>query len=89
MKNTIWKYELEITGKQVLTIPCEHQFLSVQNQGGSLVAWYQLDPDAPTVDLQMGVFGTGHLIKECPGTYLGSAQFQDGALVWHVFSKVL
>lgn len=86
----IWKYELEITDKQELTVPRGAKFLSAGNQDGKLCVWASVDPkvakhgDNETVTLS--VIGTGNpFIPEDAGTYLDTVIMPP--FVWHVFVK--
>jgi len=84
MKETIWKYELEITDKQTLSLPPTSCFLAVQEQKGKLMLWARVDPNQLPVERTILIHGTGHPISP-EEKYIGTAQTTGGFLVWHVF----
>lgn len=82
---TIWKYELELTDIQFVSMPFGSRLLSVGNQDGKLCLWALVDPDKAKVDRQIEVIGTGNPIPK----YAGECDFIGTAIispfVWHVF----
>lgn len=86
MELTIWKYELQVTDKQVIKIPEGVQYLCVQVQNGVPCLWAIVDPTAELRDRRIETYGTGHPIAiHGKRKYLGSYQLKEGALVFHVF----
>lgn len=82
----IWKYELEITDVQFITIPMIRlHFLSAQMQNGKLCVWVKGMPvkdDAKRVTFY--IYGTGLTVDDDDiKEYIGTVQ--DGSMVWHVF----
>lgn len=82
---TIHKWQLEITDRQVLKMPCRPMILTVQIQSGILCLWAKVDTDEPTKEYTVLIFGTGN---ELPVSgwgygYIGTIQQYGG--VWHVF----
>lgn len=88
MIKTIWKFALEITGQQRISIPSGYEWLAVQEQHGGTQLWALVDPTAPVVDVQIEIHGTGHPIDGDPGKYIGTFQAENGFFVGHVFEKV-
>lgn len=86
----IYKYDLELTGRQELSIPQGGALLCVQTQGESPKLWVDLpDPSAPPERRVFCVFGTGHPLPDgFNGEYLGSCQMAGGALVWHIYEEI-
>jgi hypothetical protein len=82
---TIFKYDLPIQSNAQLLLPAGAQILSVQSQRGSLCLWALVETEAKLVERRFAVFGTGHKIPADRMTFLGTAQFDEGALVFHVF----
>lgn len=81
--NAVWKYALAIDDAQTIEIPEGAELLTVGNQNGELVLWARVNPSGDPVRREILIRGTGHPIGGWP--YVGSAQFADGLLVWHVF----
>jgi hypothetical protein len=83
----IFKFQLEITDRQVIEMQKEARILSLQNQNDTLTLWALVDPEKPKVKRYFQVFGTGHLIQDEIGDYLGTVQTKSNNtdLVWHVF----
>ena len=83
----IWKYRLEITDTQVLKVPCDSRFLTLQMQGNTPCIWVQVPVSSDSVNLleeiTINIYGTGHDMPEHPGVYLGT--FQKGAFVGHAY----
>lgn len=82
---TIWKFDLAVQDVQTVSAPVGWQPLTVANQRDHLVLWAQVDPDQPHKEYRVFVHGTGNLTHPEASHYIGSAQFMDGRLVWHVF----
>lgn len=82
---TIWKQPLSSTGE--VFFPKGAKFLCVQTQLDEPHVWALVDSDFPNCSYLLGVYGTGHVIKEDPGKYLGTFQLKNG-LVFHVFTGV-
>lgn len=84
---TIWKYEIEATDRQTVSIPKDAQFLSIQVQRQSICMWFLVNPKKPPVDRVFTVYGTGHHVPAVPGKYLGTFQLMGGSLVFHAFEE--
>jgi len=82
---TIWKFPLAVTDVQDVPMPADAQVASVQLQGGQLMAWALVSPDAPIVNRRFRVIGTGNPVPDVAMTYRGSVQM--GLFVWHVFEE--
>lgn len=93
---TIWKFELDITDVQRVSLPVGAELLHVGSQRmevqepmrvgvwDALVMWASVDPARPKVDRLIGVVGTGNPAPEPDeAIYVGSAQC--GPFVWHVY----
>ena len=84
--NTIYKYELEVTDKQEISLPPKASILSAQVQGGRICLWVGLETDdlhlAEPRDIR--IHGTGHPIAESL-RFIDTVQLSGGSLVFHVF----
>lgn len=84
----IYKYELEITDKQILYIPKGGKILSVQFQNSTLCLWALVDLNNPNQERIIRILGTGHEAKESSlKYYIDTVQQFDGKLIWHVFEE--
>lgn len=83
---TIYKYPLEIAAEQTILLPVGATILSFANQFETPVIWALVDNEAKKETADFRLFGTGHGIPTLTRlTYIGSAQFQGGEFVWHLF----
>jgi len=82
----IWKYPLEVTDLQSVTMPRDAELLSIQMQGDKCNLWALVDETKPLVDdYTIAIYGTGHQIPDNPGKYLSTFQMYHGAAVFHAF----
>jgi hypothetical protein len=81
---TIYKYLLEITDEQTVSMPIGAQVLSAQMQGTQLCIWALVYSDNVNCDRRVRIFGTGN-----PVTLEGDWKFVDSVqeriFVWHIF----
>lgn len=81
---SIWKFPLKV-GANVLTMPVGADLLHVHAQNDEPTLWALVDPDAPTEQRLVHVFGTGwHMGIKSENKYIGTAHC--GEFVWHVFA---
>lgn len=86
---TIYKYALPVQTRGFVLMPQGADVLTVQVQAdlGPMV-WAYVDDEANSVKHWFGVFGTGHVLPgPSLGRYLGTFQWHNGALVYHVFDR--
>lgn len=83
MGRQIWKYALQITKRQSLTLPRGAEVLSAQNQNGVIMLWALVEPDNVKELRHFLIFGTGSL-AEGFSIYVSTVQLPNGE-VWHVF----
>jgi len=90
----IWKYELEVTDDQIVSIPQNSQPMSVDVQNGQVCMWvYVEDPEQHEKrDLHIKIFGTGNHFEK-PGPvhdmrFIGTFQQLNGRFIGHVFQMV-
>lgn len=85
---TIYKYPLQLTESQVLSLPSSAKPLSVQLQGDQLCLWADVPPSGRFVvekEVVISVVGTGHPIPPGAVNYLGTVQ--QGNFVWHIYAS--
>lgn len=82
---TIWKFELEVTYKQVIRMPAEAEVLSVQTQHDQPVLWALVGPKHYLEERTFFMHGTGHSVGPEVGRFVGTFQMAEGGLVFHLF----
>lgn len=83
----IWKYRLDITGRQEIHFPLGPvELLTVQMQYDELTLWAVVEPDVVEIQSRwFCVHGTGSKFpQDHLHRYIGTVQ-DSGGLVWHVF----
>lgn len=85
----IFKYKLETTDKQTLSIPEGAEILSVQTQEDKPCIWVLVDDGNVKIDRQFYIYGTGHSITS-PETkkFIGTYQVCGGMGVFHLFEEL-
>lgn len=88
----VWKFPisldpLTVEFTQVAHIPGGAKFLHCAPQGlGTIALWYEIpDPDAEKAQHGFQIFGTGHGPIGDHLSYVGTALFDSGRLVLHVY----
>lgn len=81
----IWKWTLDITDRQTISVPEGCKLLTVQMQGEHPQLWAMCDPEAEMADLRIAICGTGNPLPDENAEYVATFQSHGGALVWHVF----
>jgi hypothetical protein len=84
----IFKYPLEITDRQELSLPYGSRVLSAKEQDGILCVWVQLNEQGPPANYVFYIFGTGTSMQtiKLNTSYVDTVQMSSG-LVWHLFYK--
>ena len=83
---TIWKFPIEITEQQEITVNKDYRVLSVGlDPSGQPCLWIYVDsnPNSPKTSITINLYGTGGPVSTRPGGFIGT--FLQGSLVWHVF----
>lgn len=83
---TIYKYQLEVTGQQTITMPVGSEVLSIQVQYGVPCIWAKVDTGNEVGDRTFVTFGTGHPLPENNLEFIGT--YQTGQFVFHVFEMI-
>jgi len=81
----IWKWMLDIQDRQTMMMPRGAKLLGIQIQNATPCLWALCEPLAPKEPRCIAIYGTGHLIVENPGEYIGTFQVSGGAFVFHAF----
>jgi hypothetical protein len=86
MSSVIWKYPLRLEDRQMLSMPQGARVLAFGNQRGTPTMWALVEPEAQREAREVFIVGTGRLCTHVEAReYVGTAQFEDGELVWHLF----
>lgn len=82
----IYKYQLEITNFQTVSMRANAKILCAQMQHDVLCLRAECDLDAGMGGRVIDIFGTGHAMDEKERRFIGTVQ--DGTLVWHVYERI-
>jgi hypothetical protein len=82
---TIWKFVLDATERQTVTLPAGARVLTVQAQGDTTCLWAEVNREKITEGRSVLVVGTGHGLPSdiAHFDYVGTAQIHGGSLVFH------
>ena len=82
----VYKYPLVVTDRQLVTMPKEAKLMSVQVQNGTPCLWALVNPENPTEEVPILLYGTGHKIPDTENiAYIGTIQMPKYGLVLHAF----
>lgn len=81
---TIWKYGFPTLDSHTFTMPRGAELLTVAAQFDAPCIWALVDPDQPSVERKIRIYGTGHPIEH-DDPYVGTYQLAVGSLIFHVF----
>jgi hypothetical protein len=81
---TIYKYPIEITDEQTVSMPTGAQILSAQMQGTQLCIWALVEVGNVNCNRRVRIFGTGNTVK-LDGNWKFVDSVQERIFVWHVF----
>jgi len=87
MKTTIYKYQLDTTDKQTITMPKGAKILCIQTENDIPCIWAVVNPNEHSEDRYFEIYGTGHYIltDNKKMIYIGTYQLYDGKLIFHCF----
>lgn len=89
MNKTIYKYPLEVTDVQNISLPVGAEILTIQTQNETPCLWALVDPNGIEKESKtIEIFGTGHPIGYDMGVsrkYISTFQLRGGQLVFHAF----
>ncbi|MGG7470785.1 DUF7352 domain-containing protein [Chryseobacterium arthrosphaerae] len=83
---TIYKYQLETTDQQTITMPVGSEIISLQIQHGVPCIWAKVNTYNEVGDRTFVTFGTGQPLPENNLEFIGT--YQSGQYVFHVFEIV-
>jgi len=83
MSKQIWKYQLQITDEQIISVPAGSRPISVAEQNGKLCMWAIVGSNR-SAKMRIQVVGTGNPMPDV-GDYIGTVVM--GKFVWHVFAE--
>jgi len=84
MPEVVWKYILTEVENDI-EMPAGAQVLTVAEQHNEICLWAKVNPERERVKRTFQVVGTGHAELKGDEAYFGSAQLNNGNLVFHVF----
>lgn len=87
--NTIWKYPIQLTDRQKLKVSQQFRVLSAQFQGNTPCLWVATNTEAPLIELEIVILGTGHEVTDNPRDLIFINTVHQSYLVWHFFYKIL
>lgn len=83
--NTVWKFELEITDSQTLSVPVGSSLAHVGlDPNGVPCLWLIVDDKAPMRNIEIVIRGNGQKLPHV-GSFLGTVMHL-GTFMWHVFT---
>lgn len=82
----IYKYPLEVTDKQTISMPMDAKIISIQEQKGKPVVWVMTNGKKPMKDVVFHMVETGKpfLLRDIL-KYLRTIQLLSGNYVMHIF----
>lgn len=86
---TIWKFPLEVTDRQIVTMPEGARILDVQVQNDTPCLWAVVNERAEPQRRVIVIYGIGGPVPDTEGTYIGTFQMYGGAAVFHAFERTL
>ena len=96
---TIWKYTLQIGGRQIISVPRRYSEeisatllwsnpVHVSVQDNQPVLWFDVDTDYPRVDVEILLIGTGQETpQDSEWKYVGTSVCDP--FVWHIYARVI
>ncbi len=88
MTKVVFKYRLALKPIQEVTMPKGARILHFGNQYEFLTIWAEVDSDAPFVQRYFQIVATGGHFPEPEYNYIGTATFNGGNHVWHLYEEL-
>lgn len=88
MTQVIWKKVLQAVGSQEVELPIDAEILCAREQFEEICVWFRCNPKGEKRKRTILIAGTGHVLLEVTGRYIGTGFLQSGQLVFHVFEGV-
>lgn len=87
MKNYIWKYDIQILDRFLVTMPEGAEVIHVDVQHGTPRMWVKCDPLKPDENRAFRIIGTGHEFDDSELLFIKSFFTEGGLYVWHLFEE--
>jgi len=87
MEKRIWKFTFEPTDNIEIEMPKNAEILTVQTQCEQSCIWALVNPKEEKEIRKFRLVGTGHIINDNLGKYIGTFQIMNGQLIFHLFEK--
>lgn len=85
----IWKYPLDVTNPNRVSMPKGAEILCVQIQFDIPTLWAKVQQENERITRIFWIFGTGHTVPEhLELLYISTFQLTGGALIFHVFEEI-
>lgn len=81
---TIYKYTLSSPQNEV-DLPREFKILHLALQNEIPCLWAEVDDIKPLIRMTVTFYGTGHIVPDNAGNYIGTVLMHDGSLVFHAY----
>ena len=83
----IYKYDLSMKDKQIISLPLNSKILSVKNQYEGIVLYALVDTEREEQEKHsIIIHGTGHSADDVEEyNFLGTVKLENGRLMFHVF----
>lgn len=83
---TIYKYRIERTDRQLITLPVDARIIHVGLQDNELHLWAEVSTEGMSEQRTIYIRGTGHPLTGTEGRHLGTVM--DGLFVWHIYEAL-
>lgn len=86
---TIYKYQLDVTGTQLIKMPVGADPFTAEFQGNLLCIWAAVNSkEEEFEDREFRIFGTGEHLNMTGGVFrfLNTVHHESG--VWHIFARI-
>ena len=85
----VFKYPIDVTDDQTIVLPPDAELLKIMVQHDVPCMWVRVDTSKAVVPWEFKLVGTGHPAPSYEThIYVDSFMIEDGALVFHLFSKI-
>lgn len=81
----IWKWHLDVTDRQTISMPKGAKILDVQIQKDKCCLWALCDENAEEEPRTIAIYGTGNPIPDEHGEHIATFQLPNYGLVFHAF----
>ena len=92
VKKKIFKYQLEVTDSQFVSMPQGSKIISVEEQSDKVVIYAIVRPLGQREEKhEIKILGTGHPVSfdENEYSFVGTVKLAGGELMFHVFERLI